>query len=290
MNISEYENCQERNFQGQGNFSFNIYLCSIPLDFTLVPAHWHNEMEIIYIKKGMGTITVELEPYKVSQGDIVVVLPGQLHTIQQFSDCSMEYENIIFQLSILMAAQKDPCTEEFFQPLIRGKIIFAAYYPVGSPPHSVLSECLDNIDEICKNFSSGYQLAVKGKLFSFFYELASSAETLLPPQNHVSLGRLKNILKYVETNYHEKISIEDAADICGFSKSHFMKFFKAHMTVPFTEYLNDYRLTMAARLLTSSEDTISCIAADTGFDNVSYFNRLFKEKYQCTPLNFRRRK
>ncbi len=43
MNISEYENSQETKFHGQGNFLFNIYLCSIPLDFTLVPAHWHYE-------------------------------------------------------------------------------------------------------------------------------------------------------------------------------------------------------------------------------------------------------
>ena len=112
MNISEYENSQETKSHGHENFPFNIYLCSIPLDFTLVPAHWHNDMEIIYIKKGNGRISVDLVPYEVSQGDIIVVLPGQLHAIYQCFDASMEYENIIFQLSMLMAPQGDLCREE----------------------------------------------------------------------------------------------------------------------------------------------------------------------------------
>lgn len=289
MNILEYENSQETKYHGHGNFPFNIYLCSIPLDFSLVHAHWHNDMEIIYIKKGRGTITVDLLHYEVSQGDIIVVLPGQLHSIQQLSDYSMEYENIIFQLSMLMAAQGDPCTEEFFQPLIQGKIIFASHYSAGTPQYPALAKCLDTIDEICSNFSSGYQLAIKGQLFSFFYELSSFTKAPLPHRNPKSLGRLKDIIMYVETSYHEKISVKDAAGICGFSQSHFMKFFKTNMAMPFTDYLNDYRLTMAARLLTLSEDTVSSIAAETGFDNVSYFNRLFKKKYQCTPLQFRHR-
>ena len=50
MNISEYESSQETKFHGHGDFPFNIYLCSIPLDFSIVPVHWHNDMEIIYIK------------------------------------------------------------------------------------------------------------------------------------------------------------------------------------------------------------------------------------------------
>ncbi|MEY8391694.1 AraC family transcriptional regulator [Lachnospiraceae bacterium] len=288
MNILEYENAQEIKFHGHGDFPFNIYLCSIPLDFSLVPAHWHNDTEIIYVKKGKGRITVELFPFEVSQGDIIVVLPGQLHSIQQISDYSMEYENIIFQLSMLMGTPDDVCTKEFFQPLMLGKVTFPNYYPAKSPQYPVLAGCLDAMDEICRDFSSGYQLAVKGQLFSFFYGLARSEKVPLRPQNHKSLERLKVILKHVEHRYQEKISIADAAKICGFSKSHFMKFFKQNMNISFTDYLNTYRLTIAARLLTSSEDTVSRIAAEIGFDNLSYFNRIFKEKYQCTPTQFRR--
>lgn len=288
MNILEYERSQETKPHGHDNFPFNIYLCSIPLDFTVVPAHWHNNMEIIYIKKGRGTITVDLIPFQVSKGDIVVVPPGQLHSIEQLSECSMEYENIIFQLSMLMAPQGDICTEEFFQPLMHGRLLPETRYTQNAPIYPALSHCLDTIDEICQNFPPGYQLAIKGQLFSFFYELSKSSHSAMPHRNSKSLDRLKGLLKYVETNYQEKISIADAARICSFSQSHFMKFFKASMGVSFIDYLNDYRLTMASTLLTSSSDTVVNIAAETGFENLSYFNRVFKRKYQCTPTEFRR--
>lgn len=289
MNILEYENTQEIKSHGLANFPFNIYLCSIPLDFPLVPAHWHNDMEIIYIKKGIGKISVDLTPFTVKEGDIIIVPPGQLHSIEQFEEHSMEYENIIFQLNMLMAVQGDTCTENFFQPLLQRQIGILNHYTPELSVYPVLSGCLDNIDNICKTFTPGYEFAIKGQLFTLFYTLVSFIRKPLPSHQNKSLDRLKDILKYVETNYSDKISIEDAADICGFSRSHFMKFFKNNMAVSFTDYLNDYRLTMAARLLVSSSDTIVNVAAETGFDNLSYFNRLFKRKYECTPTAFRNR-
>ncbi len=287
MDIAEYQDNQETKSHGQDDFPFNIYICSIPLDFTLVPTHWHNDMEIIYVKKGRGVVSLDLRPFEVSQGDIVIIPPGRLHSIGQLDAHSMEYENIIFHLSMLMAYQGDCCTKQLFQPLSQGQSLFPSHYPPGAPPYPALAACLDAMDGICQAFGHGYQLAIKGQLFSFFYALVSA---MLPPQPHIhnkSLNHLKAILKYVETNFQEKIPIQEAARICGFSASHFMKFFKSHMGVSFTEYLNDYRLTLAARLLLSSNDPIGNIAADTGFDNLSYFNRIFKKKYHCTPSMFR---
>jgi AraC-like DNA-binding protein len=99
---------------------------------------------------------------------------------------------------------------------------------------------------------------------------------------------MKLIVKYVENNYADNITIEDMANLCDFSQSHFMKFFKNNMEVSFIEYLNNYRLTMASRLLISSSSSIIAISMESGFDNLSYFNRLFKKKYDMTPSEFRR--
>ena len=98
---------------------------------------------------------------------------------------------------------------------------------------------------------------------------------------------MKTVLKYVENHYTEKLTIDDMAELTYYSKSHFMKFFKKTMGTSFTAYLNSYRLTIAARLLLQSDDTILSIAADVGFDNLSYFNRAFKKQYGKTPSVYR---
>ena len=66
-----------------------------------------------------------------------------------------------------------------------------------------------------------------------------------------------------------------------------MRYFKETMGTSFVDYLRDYRLTMASRLLTTSDSAILDIASETGFDNLSYFNRVFKKKYGMTPRQFR---
>ena len=102
------------------------------------------------------------------------------------------------------------------------------------------------------------------------------------------LEKIKTILKYVEEHYADRITIDDMAALTFYSKSHFMKFFRTHMGISFIEYLNDYRLTIAERLLKTSDASILEIAQMSGFDNLSYFNRLFKRKYGQSPGRQRR--
>ena len=135
----------------------------------------------------------------------------------------------------------------------------------------------------------GFQLAVKAFLFQFFFLLVSNRlkSENEPAVQTKTLEKLKTILKYVEEHYAEHITIEDMAELTFYSKSHFMKFFKAHMGSGFVEYLNDYRLTMAERLLKTTDASVLEIAVMSGFDNLSYFNRIFKRKYGQAPGKWR---
>lgn len=54
MNLQEFQNYRENKIHTEDNFPYNTYLCSIPLDFPCVPMHWHDEIELIVIKKGRG--------------------------------------------------------------------------------------------------------------------------------------------------------------------------------------------------------------------------------------------
>jgi len=287
MNILEYENYQEKKTHVDVAFPYNTYICSIPLDFHEVPLHWHDDMEIIYIKKGHGYVTVDFKQYKVSGGTIVLILPGQLHSIEQFDDLSMEYENIIFNVNMLLPRIEDASSAGFLRPLLNGQLTIPSIFSIVSEHYAALSACIDACDEICKTKPLGYELYIKGKLFEFFYILSNRCRNEKNPRTVKSLDKLKIVLKLVENSYMHKITIAEVADRIDFSESHFMRYFKENMGTSFIDYLRDYRLTMAARLLQVSDDTILSISEEVGFENLSYFNRAFKKKYGMTPREYR---
>ncbi|MBQ2981464.1 MAG: AraC family transcriptional regulator [Lachnospiraceae bacterium] len=290
MNILEYENYEEKKTHGEDEFPYITYLCTIPLDFKIVPTHWHNEYEIIYVKKGQGVISLDLEYHNVKAGDIILIVPGQLHSIEQKDEETMEYENIIFGADIIASKHNDYCYNNYFSFLTKRTLQYPTIFnQTTCKYYHDIARCIDNADEICKTFPHGYQLAIKSYLFQMFFVIFTNLPKEKPPtKKKKSLDKMKLIVKYVENNYADNITIEDMANLCDFSQSHFMKFFKNNMEVSFIEYLNNYRLTMASRLLISSSSSIIAISMESGFDNLSYFNRLFKKKYDMTPSEFRR--
>lgn len=288
MNIIQYENYQEKKERGNFGFPYITYPCSIPLDFTRVPLHWHDEMEFVYIKQGQGIVSVDFTVYQVTAGDIVIILPGQLHTIEQQPDRSMEYETIIFELHMLTSLQGDFCTEAFFLPMQKRLLLPPSCLRPDSDFYEEVKACLDRADDLCDRRPPAYQVAVKGQLFQLFYLLFSHAlRDTIPSVPHKSLEKTKLILKYIETHYGDTLTVKEMAGACGFSQSHFMKFFKSAVGESFTSYLNHYRLTMASRLLLSSGSCILEIAEEAGFRNLSYFNRTFKNTFGMTPREFR---
>lgn len=289
MNILEYENYQEKKSHGNPHFPYNTYPCSIPLDFKQVPLHWHDELEFIYIKKGTGTITVDFSPYKVSAGTIALILPGQLHGIEQYEQESMEYENIIFNPNILISKAADASNTDFLAPLFTGSLSVPLLYTPDTPHYTEIAACIDANDDISRTNPPGYQLFIKSQLFMLFYTLANKCVmNERPKKDYKSLEKMKLILKYVENHYMEKITIEEIANEVGISQSHFMKYFKNTMGTSFIDYLNEYRLTMASRLLVSSDSSILAIAEEVGYDNLSYFNRTFKKRFAMTPREYRK--
>lgn len=290
MNLSEYQNYHETKPHTTADFPYNTYLCSIPRDFPSVPLHWHAELEMIVIKKGRGIVSADLEKRPVTSGDIILIRPGQLHSIEQDQDYIMEYENIILKPELLISGKNDLCAVRWIFPFMNGEIPSETFLTPELPYYKDVSGCIRQIDLLCSAQTEGYQLAVKGLLFQFFFLLVSNRqkkETASASQMK-SLEKMKTILKYVEDHYAGHITIEDMAKLTCYSKSHFMKFFKQNIGTGFIDYLNDYRLTMADRLLKTSDSPVLEIAAQCGFDNLSYFNRIFKRKYGVSPGKMRR--
>lgn len=347
MNIIEYENYHEKKERGHSDFPYITYPCSIPLDFSKVPLHWHDEMELIYIKKGQGIVTVDYLAYHVTSGDILIIVPGRLHSIEQEKGFSMEYENIIFQPALLLPRQADICSTKYFQPLFYNQLNVPEYLSPRCHYYEEAARCLDQADFLCQHRPPAYEISVKAQLLQFFYvlfthlddkdnsfrtskvstsqqphpdgqssssgqpdasgpnspfsvspaasgpdsPLSQSLLTGKTPQlarNHShSIEKAKLISKHIENHYSEKLTIKEMAQVCSLSQSHFMKFFKSVFGMPFIPYLREYRLIMASRLLLTSSSSILEIAEETGFENLSYFNRSFKAMYGQTPREFR---
>ncbi len=287
MNFLQYETYYENKSHTMPNFPYNTYLCSIPLDFPKVEMHWHSEAELIVVKKGRGIIEVDLKSYDVEEGNMLLILPGQLHSIKQKENCIMEYENIIFEPSFLGVNDGDLCGE-LLMPLFQGKLSHSVKIDESLSYYENVSKCIERIDKLCSEKAYGYQLGVKGNLFLFFCNIIQSHTEAAPDvQNGRSIEKIKLILSYISENYMHKITTSEAAAACYYSDSHFMRFFKAAMGESFIQYLNNYRLRIAVQLLLSTNESIIDIAEKTGFENLSYFNRCFKKRFGKTPGQYR---
>lgn len=270
-------------------FAFNIYPCTIPADFSFVPIHWHNSMEIIYIKQGTGMVQVDLETYTAESGDIFFVLPGHLHALRSVPQKRMEYENIIFDMSFLGSDKVDICSQKYLQPVISGKIRFPSRIRKGDRFYVSVSACLDASDQLCSLRPDGYELGVKGHLMVLFSFLSRMA--MERPGNRAddkNVEKLKTVLLRIEKDFDKKLAVNEVAEECGYSASHFMRWFKDATGSGFAGYLIEYRLGRAALALKDTEDTILDISERCGFDNLSNFNRLFKKRFDMTPSQFRR--
>ena len=272
-------------------FAFNIYPCTIPLDFSFVPLHWQDSVEVIYIKKGSGIVRVDMETYHAKAWDVFLVLPGHIHGLSSMPKESMEYENIIFEMDFLGINSIDLCSRRYLKPISEGKIILPVYINSELEWYASLADCLDRMDILCANKQIGYEIGVKGLILSAFsILLLHSKESRAYEINVKSDQKMKHVLSRIEEDYDKALTVEQMAKECGYSASHFMRWFKENTGFGFNGYLIEYRLNHAAEELRKSDATILEIASKTGFENLSNFNRLFKKRFNQTPSEFRREK
>lgn len=99
--------------------------------------------------------------------------------------------------------------------------------------------------------------------------------------------RIEKVFMYMRNNYAKEISLETVSKIVGMSEVSFSRFIKKSTGKTFVESLNEIRLGYASHALINTTLTVSEIAYNCGFNNLSYFNRIFKGKNGCTPKEFR---
>lgn len=272
-----------------GSFPFAALTATLPDDIFSVSIHWQDTMEILLIREGIGQISIDLEKFSVKKGDICLILPGQLHSINTEQNSSLKISMIQFPLSLLYVGTENDDAFSFLEPLSRGEQVIPWLVTPEYGWYDDFRQCFEEMFQLQTFYSAAYPLGIKSNLFRLFYLLFyndPSVKQKSRPQK--SVAKTKQIINYITEHYGEVLSTEQMAKVCGFSESHFIKFFKSTIGITFTECLNSYRLSRASRLLLSNaSEPIMDTARKCGFHSISYFNRVFKKKYGITPSMLR---
>lgn len=285
--MSDTASLQENKRHGEKWFPFDIYPCTIPKDFPQVALHWQNSVELVFVKKGMGTVQVGLESMTAMAGDIFVFAPGVLHGLGQIPGETMEYENIIYEVDLL-GGSGDLCYRRYLLPLQSGRLSLPHRLTQGQPCYCAVLECLRRLETVNRDRVLGYELQIKGLLLCLLSVLVAQSDGL-PPSENADTRRLKTVLQYVTAHFADNLPVAEVAAVCQCSPSHFMRWFKQMTGQRFTEYLNIYRLNAAAEALRTTDDIVLTVAERCGFKNLSYFNRAFKASFGLTPREYRLR-
>ena len=228
---------QETKQHGAVRFPFNLYPCTIPGDFQQVALHWHESMELVFVKQGMGLVQVGVVTYPAYRGDIFIFAPGTLHALRQAEGQRMEYENIIFEPELLGGAE-DLCAEKYLLPLQSGRLSL----PVRLTPNDLCylqaAACLRELEDANRAKRPGYELLVKGALLRFLALLIAQGRQQLPAET-ADTQRLKTVLQWLSAHYAEPLRVADAAGVCSFSASHFMRWFRQMTGQSFIAFRNE---------------------------------------------------
>lgn len=281
----------ETKIHGTIDFPYIVYHGKIPDFIHSYPLHWHDEAEIIYITKGYAKITVWSSTYQVQEGDIVILMPHVIHSIEQIDSIYVEYFNIVFHFSILENSGDGICYEKYLKPFLTHEKSVNCYERKGTKQNTLLTPLLLSLIENRRDSYTTCEYLVKSNLFMIMHYLnqacinADKNEMLI----QLTYDKLKTALYHVQNSYSQNITVKKVAELCGFSESHFMKLFKEMTGMSFTAYLVNYRLELSAKQLIETDRKIIDIATNCGFNNHSYFTRSFLKKYGLTPAKYRQR-
>ena len=270
-------------------FPFAVYHGRIPEWLEGFPLHWHNKFEIILVTYGSGLIFLHGNKITVKKDDIILIPPGEIHSIQQNGKECMAYYNIIFSLSLLDENPESFCSRFYFSKFSDGSRLKNYHLEKDSQENAAIFPLVNELSSFWEKDFSDSALLIKARIFEIMHRISRNVEPISQNSSSANkIKRLKKILSFIQENFEHRISIEEAASICSLSESRFMQMFHQETGMSFIQYLNDFRLESCAAQLKRTSKSVTEIAFENGFDNISYFIRQFKKKYSCTPLSFRR--
>lgn len=251
--------------------------------------HWHECLEISYVKQGKGRYYIEDKVYEIEPGNIIIINNIELHYLEVY-DKKMLQPVIVFDPSLVWSNLSNSSDYNYLKPFFERGSNFSNKLDITNP---IAQEIRENIALLEKEFfekPEGYQLMIKARLMmilTYLIRYFRDDRKSNPASKRVDLQRLEEVLIFIGQNYSDDIKLEDAAVKLHVTPQYFSTFFKKVMGKTFIEYLNGVRISHAISMLSNPTLKITNIAIDCGFNNMANFNSVFKRITGKTPSEFR---
>lgn len=252
------------------------------------PMHRHLEYEINFIKGCAGARRVVGDSIEVlSDFDLAIIGPGLEHTWEQHHCNFEDKREITIQFNPTLLS-REFLDRSSLHPI--RDLLFKARQGIAFGTDAILS-LYSELDDIARK-PNGFEsflslLRILNKLAMIPDCKTLSSTTFARAEESSNSRRITKVEKAIVENYREELTLDGLADIAGMSPSSFSRFFKKSTGKTLSEYIIDVRLGHAARELADSTKTVAEICYESGFNNVSNFNRAFKSHRGCTPKDFR---
>lgn len=270
MDFSKGKTYHEAMQRGTPDFPAELYRIDSSHPRYQMQTHWHSEFELVRILAGRLRLFLNESEHLLTAGSSVIIPGGTVHGAEA-EDCI--YECIVFSPSLLYVSGS--C-----RSIIKTAVTESVFYTNNS--------VIDRIfDSLCQK-SPAYEFIFLSCIYNLIGEISAKS----PLKSRHSLKndkyeKIKTALAIIEENYSSPFTLTELSESLGMSPNYFCRFFK-EMTqkTPF-DYINIYRINVACELLSDGDTSITDIAYSCGFNDLSYFIKLFKKHKGMSPKAYR---
>ncbi|WP_418966576.1 AraC family transcriptional regulator [Butyribacter intestini] len=292
--MSRKKEYEEKEKHGTAQFPVGLHKLEYPADTDVMfYVHWHQEFEFLVLTEGKVLFTIEDRKYVMNPGDIVFINSNYLHMAKNICGGVCSFYAIDFSYHVLNEDIHSIFSKKFIRPILNDKYVFPEFMPVsedeGKCWQKDIRNYLHEIGECPEHELEPFELMIRSRILAIWDILDKNCVRAQKDNDIESRysERLEPVISYIKENYAYEITLGELAAILPMSEGQFSRVFKQTMKLSPIQYLMRYRILQSCKLLQDTEKKIGEIANLSGFNNISYFNRVFLNTIGCTPKEYR---
>lgn len=292
--MSRKKEYEEKEKHGTAQFPVGLHKLEYPADTDVMfYVHWHQEFEFLVLTEGKVLFTIEDRKYVMNPGDIVFTNSNYLHMAKNICGGVCSFYAIDFSYHVLNEDIHSIFSKKFIRPILNDKYVFPEFMPVSEDEDKCWQKDIRNylheIGECPEHELEPFELMIRSRILAIWDILDKNCVRAQKDNDIESRysERLEPVISYIKENYAYEITLGELAAILPMSEGQFSRVFKQTMKLSPIQYLMRYRILQSCKLLQDTEKKIGEIANLSGFNNISYFNRVFLNTIGCTPKEYR---